>query len=128
MQTRESIRTVRRGDTVHRLDEMTAEELSDLEFMLMDDITAIKDSLAQAAATLHQTGVYADPDWYRRATAAKSIKARQLETVKRARKAAGREAQPLASFFMDAARDLLSEATFLAVMESAQRRREAVRP
>ena len=109
-----------------RLDirQMTADELEELEMLLQGDITAIRDQLAAAAAHHWETGWRADSDWFRRAKTAQSIKARQLEMVKRTRKAlrdqerrAARGSFP--NFFMDAARAVLSRELFDAVMTRA---------
>lgn len=76
-----------------------------------------------------ETGVYADPDWHRRAETARRIKARQLEQVKRLRKAAGRRERAdhvsLAEYFMDAARVILNERAFDTVYQEAEALRAA---
>ena len=120
----DGLKIVPRNGVEHKLDEMTADELTELEMLLMDDLIAIKDGLDRARTNLVRDGQHADPDWYRRATTARGIKARQLEMVKRARKAAARKEAParisLAEFFMDAARLVLNEQAFESVYAEAK--------
>ncbi len=122
----DELKIVPRDGVEHKLDEMTADELTELEMLLMDDITGIKDSIDNARTKLIRDGQYADPDWYRRVQTARRIKARQLEMVKRARKAASRKpGRSLAEFFMDAARLVLNEQAFEAVYVEAEAMRNA---
>lgn len=122
----DELKIVPRDGVEHKLDEMTADELTELEMLLMDDITGIKDSIDNARTKLVRDGQYADPDWYRRVHTARRIKARQLEMVKRARKAASRKpGRSLAEFFMDAARLVLNEKAFEAVYVEAEAMRNA---
>lgn len=124
----DDLKIIPRNGREYHIDRMAAAELEELEMLLADDLTAIKDSLAAARAAVVSRGEYADPDWYRRAQTARRIKARQLEMVKRARKAAGRqtrvEGRPLAEFFMDAARLSLRADVFDAVMATAEELRD----
>ncbi len=113
-----------RDDARHDVRKMTADALEELEMALQDDITAIRDQIAAAQNRRRETGTYANGDWFRRARLAQSIKARQLETVKRFRKEARhrerREAgRDFARYFMDAARATLSPETFNVVMGQA---------
>lgn len=104
---------------------MNGDQLEELEMLLQNDIALIRDQIESAQANHWTTGDYADPDWWRRARTAKAIKARQLEMVKRLRKAKKAEERNasgagLSSCFMDAARAVLPPETFHLVLETAK--------
>lgn len=115
---------VEREETRYDIRKMTADQLEMLEMALQGDITAIRDQMGAATARRWETGEYASADWFRRARTAREIKARQLEMVKRTRKAK-REAERRShgrafhQYFMDAARSALPPDTFDSIMSAA---------
>lgn len=121
----DELKIIPRNGQEYRIDEMTVAELDELEMLLFDDLTSIKDSLDHARTNLITDGEYADPDWYRRAQTARRIKARQIAMVQRERKGL-RQAENrarggrLPEFFMDAARLILNEKAFRAIHETAE--------
>lgn len=127
----DELKIIPRDGREYHIDRMTAAELEELEMLLADDLASIKSALESARATRVAGGGYADPDWYYRANMARRIKARQLEMVKRARKAAGRQAtagdRSLAHWFMDAARLSLRADVFDAVLATAEELRAEAR-
>ena len=115
---------IQRDDCRYDVRKLDATALEELEMLLQSDITTIRDQVVAAQNRRRETGVFANADWFRRARKAQGIKARQLETVKRFRKEARirerREAgNAFPSYFMDAAREVLSNETFNVVMSRA---------
>lgn len=93
-----------------------------------EEIASIKAKLENVRAKRHTTGEWADPDWYRRATARQrflGVEHQQLNRhIKALRKAAAQAAATVVDrAFVDKARELLHPETFRAVMDQA---REAV--
>lgn len=87
---------------------------------LNDELTTINIQLERARAHQKMTGEYADPDWYQRASAARRIKARDVQLLQRQLAEAKRNRnQSTADRFVTIARRELDPDTFNRILEEA---------
>ena len=104
---------------------MPLAELSAARDQLEVGCTEIEVQLQDARSRQVTVGVYADPEWYRRATVALGFKRQQLnllnrEIGRRRREENARESSSFARRFMQAARRLLAEETYQMLIDEAR--------
>jgi hypothetical protein len=100
-----------RGDTIN-LSLLDRDSLVELKDRLGESLVSIGLQLDKAKADVHVLGEYADPDWYRRATAAKKITGFQIQLVDRElarRRQQAKAARPFGEYFIEAARAVLTD-------------------
>ena len=111
-------------DNKYDLIQMSRDELLDLKLRIDTQIDGIKVQLAEAAGYAKAEGIYADPSWYARATAAGKIMGRKSQTIQRVlsqrkRQEKAERQRTIGDAFIDAARVRLAPDTFTMVMEDA---------
>ncbi len=111
------------------IDGMTRDELLSCKASIEDEMASIRAQLEEARAHRVRTNQFADPDWYRRATAALRLKGRQcvrvqnrLSEMREAQKRSNISKQPTEhECFIRAARRLLSEEMYDRIWRDARR-------
>lgn len=109
------------------IEAMSLKELESRRDVVEEEIAALRAKLENVRAKRHTTGVWADPDWYRRATA--RLRFTGLEHQRLLRriaqvKADERKARHVSieQAFVTAAREMLAPTDFETIMSSAQAR------
>jgi hypothetical protein len=122
---------IRLGDEDYTWDELDKFDTDELESLRDDVETAIADvgaQLNEAKARAHDPSdpQYSDPEWFQRAKTAKarlSIGSQRLSRMlKKRRRTEGRR---FCEYFMDAARELLTQDLFTRVFASAEDKEKA---
>jgi hypothetical protein len=105
------------------LSTMSRAELLDLKMKLDTELDDIKDQIKRAEAHTAQTGEYAEPAWYWSAVRARKHKGRQSQAVQMElskRRKERKKVDPLANYFMNAARHTLDPNTFNEILSLAR--------
>ncbi len=126
-------------DIMQEIAHLPLEQLEALKIRTLTDISQIDASIEQAQGERIRTGVYADPDWWRRVHSARKIKgitiqaiqtrASQIKREMRERHRTSHDAvvrdrqesrQTFEHHFLSMARALLDEATFRDIADAAR--------
>ena len=118
---------VRVRDKKYDLSQMERRELLDLKSDVDESMSLIKVQLLEAKSMAASEGIYADPDWYKRASIALSARRRvsqniQTELGERKTERNKSYTQSFEQHFIDAARDLLHKETLRTLFNEAQER------
>lgn len=109
-------------DVNHETDDMTYSEVIDLKGEIEESIADIGRQLENARRRYQKTGNYADPEWYRKAHAAKTIKGRQCQRLQGVLSKKKREhMDTLMQVFMDVAREQLPDERFSELLRRAKK-------
>lgn len=115
------------NDEQKPLEQMTLAEMEARRDVVEEEIAALKAKLDKARAERITTGKWADPDWYRRATARLRFTGiehqkltRRIAQVKREQRRA--QVVSVEQAFVGVAREILARGDFDAIMDSARAR------
>jgi len=103
--------------TLPDLQSMTRQQLLELKLLVNEEINAIKSQLEAAKTTQHQTGEYANPDWFRRANSALRIKQMQIQKIQLL--LSSRREISLPALFMSVCEEKLDPAVFSSLKAQA---------
>lgn len=111
-------------------DGLSYEEAQKLLLRLDEGVANIEEQIRRAAAKTYETGNYADPDWFNKATFARkalqrSRQALQVEVGQKRKKAKHSE-KTFSEHFVDVARERLDEDLFHEFLRMAEARKESL--
>lgn len=114
------------------LEQMSRSDLLTLKVQIDSEKDTIDYQLGEASVNRKTTGEYADPRWYNKAKFAGKIKAQQSQAIQAYLNKNGNDKTPslyIGSFFIDAAKEMLTAEAFELVMQKAKvlRDDEAIR-
>ena len=117
------------NDIQYDLRTMDRQGLLLLKTELQETFDRIKGQLDQARSEQAAYGLYSDPDWYRKAQAAKRFTGSDMQKVQfvlsqRKKQEREKRANDLPNVFMDAAREMLPRELFYEVLTCARERRD----
>ena len=110
--------------TWEEVEQMSYLDVESLMHKLADEIIEINAQINDAKGHAAEYGEYSDAIWYRKAETAKAFKDRFRQKLGSELKRRRKQRKPFADWFIEAAKELLSEETIEEIFETAKQMRE----